>query len=104
MANPTLSDKSNRLDYDGMQIEAEGLVVNDKVVVSSQQANVADAGAITAYTPHASGGTTVTSNAATDLDTTAAALDTLVDEVTVLRTKINDILDILENHGLMAAS
>ena len=40
---------------------------------------------ITEYTPHASGGTTVTSNAATDLDTTAAALNTLVDEVQALQ-------------------
>lgn len=44
--------------------------------------------AITDYTAHASGGTTVTSNAATDLDTTAAALATLVDEVTALRATV----------------
>lgn len=45
-------------------------------------------GAITAYSAHSSGGTTVTSNAATDLDTTAAALATLVAEVTTMRTDI----------------
>lgn len=43
---------------------------------------------ITEYTPHASGGTTVTSNAATDLDTTAAALNTLVDEVQALQVTV----------------
>lgn len=42
-------------------------------------------GAITAYTPHASGAVPVTSAAATDLDTTAAALDTLNAEVAALR-------------------
>lgn len=46
--------------------------------------------AITNYTAHASGATTVTSNAATDLDTTAAALATLEDEVTALRQALID--------------
>lgn len=41
---------------------------------------------LTAYTPHASGATPVTSNAATDLDTVAAALDTLQSEVAALKT------------------
>ena len=44
--------------------------------------------AITDYVAHASGGTTVTSNAATDLDTAAAALDTLEDEVTALQVTV----------------
>lgn len=35
---------------------------------------------LTDYTPHVAGGTTVTSNAATDLDTTAAALELFRDE------------------------
>ena len=43
---------------------------------------VADA---TAYTAHAAGATPVTSNAATDLDTTAA-------QVAVLTTKVNELL------------
>lgn len=43
----------------------------------------------TAYTAHASGSTPVTSNAATDLDTTAAALDTLRDEVAALVVALN---------------
>lgn len=46
----------------------------------------------TTYTAHASGGTAVTSNAATDLDTTAAALDTLIDEVTILTTALNALI------------
>jgi len=45
--------------------------------------------AVTEYTPHASGVTAVTSNAGTDLDTTAAALNTLVDECQVLETELS---------------
>lgn len=45
-------------------------------------------GAITAYSAHASGAVAVTSNAATDLDTTAAALATLVTEVTTMRANL----------------
>lgn len=44
--------------------------------------------ATTAYTAHASGAVAVTSNAATDLDTTAAALATLVLEVAALEAVI----------------
>lgn len=44
--------------------------------------------AITNYTAHAAGAVTVTSNAATDLDTTAAALATLENEVTALRVVV----------------
>jgi len=44
----------------------------------------------TNYDAHASGATAVTSNAATDLDTTAAALDTLEDEVTTAIGVINN--------------
>lgn len=88
--------------------------------------NIADANAATAvnpaaptaYTPHASGATTVTSNAATDLDTTAAALDTLVDEVTTyeiaisalivdvedIRAKFNTLLNELESAGILRSS
>ena len=53
---------------------------------------ISDASAPTAYSAHASGGTTVTSNAATDLDTTAAALETLRDEVAALTVIVNAIL------------
>jgi predicted RecA/RadA family phage recombinase len=44
--------------------------------------------ATTGYTAHSSGSTPVTSAAATDLDTTAAALATLVTEVTALRAVV----------------
>lgn len=52
---------------------------------------VADA---TAYTAHAAGATTVTSNAATDLDTTAA-------QVVILTTKVNAILAALRENEFM---
>ena len=48
----------------------------------------------TAYTAHSSGSTTVTSDAATDLDTTAA-------QVAILTTKVNAILTALRENGLM---
>lgn len=44
--------------------------------------------AITAYSAHASGAVAVTSNAATDLDTTAAGLATAVSELTALRATV----------------
>jgi hypothetical protein len=69
-----------------------------------QGENVADASAPTAYSAHASGSTTVTSNAATDLDTTAAALATLRGEVAALTTKFNSLLASLEAAGYMASS
>jgi hypothetical protein len=75
---------------------------NGKPIITTQSSNVADAAAPTAYSAHSSGSTPVTSNAATDLDTTAAALETLRDEVAALTTAFNSVKDILEAHGLMA--
>ncbi len=68
----------------------------------------------TGYTAHGSGATAVTSNAATDLDTTAAALATLEDEVTTavgtindncadLTAKVNQLIDDLEDLGILTA-
>jgi hypothetical protein len=91
MANPSKSD-SQLADK------------NDKPMITTQQSNVADASAPTAYTAHSSGSTPVTSNAATDLDTTAAALATLVTEVTALHTQVVAMNAILEAHGLSADS
>src|SRR3990167_5040028 len=48
--------------------------------------------AVTEYTAHAAGATAVTSNAGTDLDTTAAALNTLVDECKVLETELSAVI------------
>ena len=48
----------------------------------------------TAYTAHSSGATGVTSDAATDLDTTAA-------QVAVLTTTVNAMLTALRENGLM---
>jgi hypothetical protein len=61
-------------------------------VIEGLGAAVADVGAITAYTAHASGAVAVTSAAATDLDTTAAALATLRGEVASMRTQVNLLL------------
>lgn len=43
MANPTARTTSERMDMDNLAIEVEQVIVNDKVVVSDQQSNVADA-------------------------------------------------------------
>lgn len=85
-------------------INEKGLVSdgNGKPMLTTQQATVADTAAPTAYSAHASGATAVTSNAATDLDTTAAALATLVTEVTSLRTQVVAMNAVLEAHGLSA--
>jgi hypothetical protein len=80
--------------------ESSGVAVG----VTTPSSNIADMAAPTAYTPHSAGGVTVTSAAATDLDTTAAAVDTLVTELGTARTKINSIIAVLEAHGLAASS
>jgi hypothetical protein len=74
-------------------------------LMGQRQANVADPGAITDITAVTTGqGVTVTSVAATDLDTAYADLALLENEVTALRVTILAILDVLEEHGLMTAS
>jgi len=55
----------------------------------------------TAYSAHASGATPVTSNAATDLDTTAAALATAVTELTALRNLVDAMRTALVNAGII---
>ena len=71
-------------------------VLHDLTAVSGDAIDDND---ITDYSPHESGSTTVTSAAATDLDTTAAALDKLVDEVTTLQSQVNSILAQLRDDG-----
>ncbi len=56
----------------------------DKVLPLDPQAEKATTAAPAAYSAHTSGATPVTSNAATDLDTTAAALEALRDEVAAI--------------------
>ena len=78
------------------------LDANGVKLVGVQAVAEADPGAITDYTAHASGGVTVTSNGATDLDSTAAALATLEDEVTALRVTVVSLLGKLRTHGIIA--
>lgn len=59
---------------------------------SAAALTAANPAAVTEYTPHASGAVPVTSNAATDLDTTAAALNTLVDETQALETEVSALV------------
>lgn len=72
-------------------------------------------GAVTEYTAHSTGATPVLSAAATDLDTTAAALNTLVDECQDMQTQVaalitdladlkqlvNSVIDDLQALGLV---
>jgi hypothetical protein len=102
MANPALPNISARLDYDNLSIDCEQIIVNGVPVVSAQQATIADIAAVAAYTAHASGAVAVTSNAATDLDTTAAALAALRIEVAALAVSYNGLLLKLENFGILA--
>ena len=53
MANPTLPSKEKMFDFDNMFMEVDGVIVNDKQVVSTQQATIVDAAAATASNPTA---------------------------------------------------
>lgn len=121
--NDAVEDAVHEVFFDTTRMTAEISVLR-QAFDDLQAAAVTDAAAATAsnpaaptgYTPHASGAVAVTSNAATDLDTTAAALDTLVDEVAVvetavsaaivdsadIRTQFNDLLDKLRTAELLA--
>lgn len=83
MANPTLKNAAERSSMDNLGLDVEQLVINNKVVISSQQAKVADA-----VVAHAL-------NAVFSDTEVEAALD-------ALGVKINAVLAILEAHGLMA--
>lgn len=87
---------------DSNNVDANSYKVSGTQVIGSQQAAEANAAAPTNYTAHAAGAVPVTSNAATDLDTTAAALATLEDEVTALTNKVNSLLAKLRTHGIIA--
>ena len=93
--------------YTGVMRQGANTPANVRDVVTalnkiSPATSLAAAAAITAYTAHASGATAVTSNAATDLDTTAAGLATLEDEVTALTTMVNSMRTILVAAGIIA--
>lgn len=70
-------------------------VAVDPTALNDGSANVIMIGDLnlTDYTPHSSGGATVTSTAATDLDTTAAALETFRDEQAVINDELEQNLD-----------
>jgi len=78
--------------------------VNAIPVVGAQAAVIAATGTPTSYTAHASGAVAVTSNAATDLDTVAAALATLENEFSAHVVLHNDLLAKLKTHGLIASA
>ena len=77
---------------------------NATPIVQPAGAGQAAVAAPTSYTAHGAGGTAVTSAAATDLDTTAAALATAVTELTALRTLVDAMRTALVNSGIMKGS
>ena len=90
-AAATITDSSGGTDPGDDTIAA---VTNIALLTDSsggaKDNTVAAVAAPTDYAAHASGGTTVTSNAATDLDTTAAGLALLENEVTTAIGVTND--------------
>lgn len=70
--------------------DSTGAGANDNTLADGLTAT--SPAAITAYTAHAAGAVPVTSNAATDLDTTAAGLATAVSELTALRATVDTVV------------
>jgi len=93
---------NNGVNVDGVLLKDGTVRISGIQVLKAQQLAEVDPGAITNYTAHASGGVAVTSNAATDLDTTAAALALLENEVTALRASYISLLAKLRTHGMIA--
>jgi len=98
MANPTLPSRCYRMDFDDLSFDVEGIVVNDKVVVSSQQANVAD------YTITWTANEPTAGDAATIADGDSPSVAETGQAIADLTAKLNAVLAILEAHGLMADS
>lgn len=82
MANPTLPHPTQRRDWDGEHLEVEGIIVDDKVVISTQKVLVADAPA---------GGA----------GATAGAYDTAANRDLMIAA-LNNVIAVLKDHGLMA--
>ena len=125
MANPSLPANEKKTNLDGLYMEAEGLIVNNKVVIVDRQAYVSDAadtnlGLVITIGTGAASQDTITpgtgiqtialASALTDLEVgqfvanVEAELALLKTDMANKTTKINSLLDVLEAHGLMAAS
>lgn len=103
MPNPTLVHPEKKLNHDDVHIEVDGIIINDKQVLKSQEGNVSDIATVAAFTAPATGAAkTVTTNDAADLTTVADALEVLRDKVNTLRTQVVAMNAVLENHGLTA--
>ena len=48
MANPTLPHPTQKLNLDGVYLEVEGIIVDDKVLMKAQESTIADAASATA--------------------------------------------------------
>jgi hypothetical protein len=97
------SFRDHNINYDGFDVGSGAVYkVAGTQVVGAQQTTMAATAAATAYSAHASGAVAVTSNAATDLDTTAAAVATMRTELDALTTAHNLLLTKIKAHGLIA--
>ena len=90
MTQDALTDNGGGTANNTVDSHAPPSTITDRTGVhGSHNDTVAAFVALTNYSAHSSGGTTVTSNAATDLDTTAAALATLENECTAAFGVVN---------------
>lgn len=85
MANPTLKNNSEQMDFSGLAIKCDQVIVNGSPIGAVASSLITDASVAHAL-------------AATFSD---VEVETALDAI---GTKINAILDILEAHGLMSAS
>lgn len=91
MANPTLPHDTKKMNHDGVHFEVEGVIVDGEVVLKAQEATITDA--VVAHS---------IADAGAEL---AAALETELEGFyDALGVKINAILTVLENHGIVADS
>ena len=94
MTQPLKSESKFADSSDNPQLAEQGASVTAAAAATyaAPVVTAANPAAPTSYSAHSSGGTAVTSAGATDLDSTAAALATLVTEVTAYEVDIGQII------------
>lgn len=109
MANPTSNSNADSYDFGDMELRCGKISVSGTVIATAQQDNVADSAAATAVSassaaavnptaptdftpPLAAQAVAVVSEAATDLDDVASALETLRDETAAYELVISNLI------------
>lgn len=99
MANPTKKDNNSIMNFDGLALRCDQVIIDDAVVLGgSQGAHIADVAAPAAYTAATISGTYSQS----EVQAVADALEALRDEVATLTTAHNAVLARLEDAGISA--